>query len=424
MLDQKFILLHPEIVKTACANKREPDCIDEIVALAQSRKKFVSERDELRRELNELSSEIGRIAKEKGDIALLKSQARKISEQAKATDETLRMTEEKLGKLMLRVPNMPHKSSPIGKSEADNVVHRTEGEPAQFDFEPKDHIALNDALGIIDFERGAKVAGSFFPMFIGDGAKLVRALLWFMLDTHTKDGKYREVLPPFLANSESMTGSAQLPKLEDDMYRIAGDDFFLIPTGEVPLINFVRGETLNENDLPIYLCGYTACFRREAGSYGKDTKGLMRLHQFDKVEMVRIIHPDKSYDELEDLLADAENIIEKLGLHYRIVELCTADLTFASAKTYDIEIFAPGSKKWLEVSSVSNTTDFQARRMNTRFRSGDDGKLHFVNTLNGSGVALPRLIIALMETYQNEDGTITIPEILRKYFGKEIIEYE
>ncbi len=421
MLDLKFILNNRDLVRKACADKHEPDYVDEIIDLAKLRKIYVAERDELRKKLNEISDEIGKIARKKGNIAPLKTKAKGISEQAKSVEEELRLTEAKLDDLLLRITNIPHESVPIGKSEADNVVVRIEGESKKFDFEPKDHIELNEKLQIIDFERGAKIAGSFFPLFVGDGARLVHSLIQFMLHQHTENGKYREIFPPFIANRKTMIGTGQIPKLEDDMYHIEVDDFFLIPTGEVPLVNFVRGETLSEDKLPIYMCAYTPCFRREAGSYGKDTKGLMRLHQFNKVELVKIVHPDKSYEELEDLLADAESILKLLGLRYRILELCTADLTFASAKTYDIELWAPGTKKWLEVSSVSNTTDFQARRMNTRFRSNADGKLHYVHTLNGSGTAVPRLIIALMETYQNKDGTITIPDALRDFFGKEKI---
>ncbi|MCD6418936.1 serine--tRNA ligase [bacterium] len=421
MLDLKFILNNRDFVKKSCAAKHEPDYVDDIIDLAKLRKIYVSERDELRKKLNEVSAEIAKIARQKGDVALQRQMAKEISEQVKSVEEELRITEAKLNDLLLRTANIFHDSVPVGESEADNVIVRVEGEPKKFDFEPKNHIELNKKLKIIDFERGAKIAGSFFPMFVGEGARLVHSLIQFMLNQHTKDGKYIEVFPPFVANRRAMTGTAQIPKLEDDMYRIEEDDFFLIPTGEVPLVNYVAGETLSEDDLPIYLCAYTPCFRREAGSYGRDTKGLMRLHQFNKVELVKIVHPETSYDELEDLLADAEKILKILGLHYRIVELCTADLTFASAKTYDIELWAPGTKKWLEVSSVSNTTDFQARRMNTRFRSKADGKLHFVHTLNGSGTAIPRLLIALLETYQNGDGTVSVPEALQPFFGRDKI---
>jgi len=422
MLDLKYIAENIESVKNACANKREPDCIDEILELNTSRKKLIANRDNLRKELNEISSEIGKIARDKGDIAPLKTKAGEISDKVKNMEEDLRNIEKKLDELLKRVPNIPHESVPIGFDESDNKIIRHWNEPTKNSFEPKDHLELNESLKLFDFERGAKITGSFFPLYTGKGAKLTRALIQFMLDIHTGNGKYTEILPPLLVNRSSMLGTAQLPKLEDDMYHLDEEDFFLIPTGEVPLTNIHRGENLIEDDLPVYYCGYSACFRREAGSYGKDTKGLMRLHQFDKVELVKFVHPEKSYNELEDLLSDAERVIQTLGLPYRVLVLCTGDLTFGSAKTYDIEIWAPGTKKWLEVSSVSNLENFQARRMNTRFRSKHDNKLHFVHTLNGSGVALPRLLIALLETYQNPDGTIDIPEPLRNYFGKNIID--
>ncbi len=423
MLDLKFIVQNPDIVKKACIDKHEKNNIDQIIDLNRMRKIYVAERDELRKKLNDVSAEIAKLAKSGGDIGALKLQAGEISAQVKSVEEELRVVEESLGKLLLTVPNIPHPDVPIGDSEEDNKFIRDWGSPPEFDFEPLDHLKINEKLKIFDSRRGAKITGSFFPVFTGQGAKLVRALVYFMLDLHTSTGKYTEILPPYLVNRTSITGTAQLPKLEDDMYHLDEEDYFLIPTGEVPITNLHRGEILAEDELPKYYCGYTACFRREAGSYGKETKGLMRLHQFDKVELVKIVHPDKSFDELEDLLSDAENVLQKLGLHYRVILLCTADLTFGSAKTYDIELWAPGSKKWLEVSSVSNLTDFQARRMNTRFRSKKDNKLHYVHTLNGSGVALPRLIIALLETYQNSDGTVDIPPVLIDYFGKSKIEF-
>ncbi|MCD6594098.1 serine--tRNA ligase [bacterium] len=421
MLDLKFIVQNPNIVKKACIDKHEKDNIDQILDLNRMRKIYVSERDSIRKKLNGISGEIGKLAKQKIDIGSLKTEAAEISAQVKSVEEKLRFVEENLGKLLLTVPNIPHPDVPIGESENDNKFIRDWGKPREFDFEPLNHLELNEKLKIFDSQRGAKITGSFFPIFTGQGAKLVRALVDFMLDLHTSTGKYTEIFPPYLVNRASMLGTAQLPKLENDMYHLDDEDYFLIPTGEVPMTNFHRGETLTEDELPKYYCGYTACFRREAGSYGKDTKGLMRLHQFDKIELVKIVYPDNSFDELEDLLSDAEKVLQKLELHYRVIILCTADLTFGSAKTYDIELWSPGSKKWLEVSSVSNLTDFQARRMNTRFRSKTDNKLHYVHTLNGSGVALPRLIIALLETYQNADGTVGIPSALANYFGSDII---
>ena len=422
MLDLKFIVENPDIVKRACALKKEQDNVDRIIDLYRVRKIYVAERDELRRKLNEISAEIGKLAKKGGDVSSLRAEAKKISDEVKSVEAKLSDVQRQLDALLLTVPNIPHESVPEGKSEADNQIVRTEGELPKFDFQPRDHLQLNEKLHLFEFQRSAKITGSFFPLFVGRGARLVRALINFMIDLHTKDGKYTEVAPPYLVNRDSMVGTAQLPKLEDDMYHLDQEDYFLIPTAEVPLTNLHRGEILAEDDLPKYYCAYTACFRREAGSYGAETRGLMRLHQFDKVELVKIVHPDKSYEELEDLLSDAERVIELLGLPYRIVLLSTADLTFASAKTYDIEIWAPGLKKWLEVSSVSNLTDFQARRMNTRFRPKGGGKPRYVHTLNGSGVALPRLIISLLETYQNPDGTVRIPEALQDYYGGEVIE--
>jgi len=421
MLDIKFITENAELVKQACNQKHEPNYVDEIVELVNKRKATVTQRDQLRQKLNDVSSKVAEIAKQKGDVAQIKKDAKGISDNVKSLEDELRNIEEKLNTLALRVPNIPHESVPIGKNADDNAIIRHWGEPREFSFAPKDHLELNEKLGMIDFESGAKVAGSFFPTYTGDGARLLRSLISFMIDVHTLSGKYREAIPPFLANRETLTGTAQLPKLEEDMYHLDQEDLFLIPTSEVQLINIFRGETLQEDNLPIYICGYSACFRREAGTYGKETRGLMRLHQFDKVELVKIAHPEKSWEEHEDMLTDAEKILQLLGLHYRVILLCTGDMTFASAKTYDIEVWAPGTNKWLEVSSVSNTTDFQARRMNTRFRSAQDGKLHFVHTLNGSGVALPRLIIALMENYQNADGTIIVPDVIQRYFGKEKI---
>ncbi|MCD6124248.1 serine--tRNA ligase [bacterium] len=421
MLDLKFIVENPEVVKRACKLKHEPDFVDEIVEQNKLRKELVARRDNLRKELNQISKLISQLAREGKDIDDLRDKAKNISDEAKSTESELRVVEEKLSELLLKIPNIPHDSVPIGESEADNKVVKVVGEAPKFDFEPKDHLALNDKLHLFDFQLGAKLVGAFFPLFVGDGAKLVRALINFMLDIHTKNGKYIEIYPPALANRESMVGTAQLPKLEDDMYHLDLEDYFLIPTGEVPLTNLHRDQILQEDELPKYYCAYTPCFRREAGSYGKQTRGLIRVHQFDKIELVKIVHPQNSFDELEDLLNDAEKVLLALGLQYRVTLLCTAELTFASAKTYDIEVWAPGSRKWLEVSSISNLTDFQARRMNTRFRPKSGGKPLFVHTLNGSGVALPRLIIALLETYQTRDGDILIPDSLKDYFGKDKI---
>jgi len=424
MLDIKFIVENPELVKNACKVKNEPDYVDEIIELQEKRCALVAKRDSMRSKLNDFSKEISLLAQQKEDLTEIKAQAKEISDKVKVLENKLKGIEEKKDSLLLKVPNIPHKTVPEGTSDKDNVIIRQWGVQKQFDFKVKDHLQLNEILKLFDPPTGAKLTGSFFPLYTDRGARLVRALINLMLDHHTHDGKYIEILPPIIANTDSLIGSAQLPKLEDDMYKLNREEYFLIPTGEVPLINMHRNELLKESDLPIHYCAYTPCFRREAGSYGKDTKGLIRLHQFNKVELVKFVHPDDSWKALEELLEDIEKILQLLGLFYRINLLCTADLTFASAKTYDIEVWAPGTGKWLEVSSVSNTTDFQARRMNTRFRPKNGGKPQYIHTLNGSGTAIPRIIIAILENYQNNDGSITIPETLAKYYGDKLIEIQ
>ena len=330
--------------------------------------------------------------------------------------------EEDYSQVLDSIPNVPHESVPVGKTEADNKFLREEGKKPKFSFTPRDHIELGKINDLFDFERGAKVTGTAFPLYIGQGAKLERALLNFMLDVHIKEHGYKEMFPPFLVNRKSMRGTGQLPKLEEDMYKLEGEDFFLIPTAEVPVTNYHADEVLDEEDLPIYYTAYTACFRREAGSYGKDTKGLIRVHQFDKVEMVKFTKPEDSLDELEKLLADAEDILKRLELPYRILVLNTSDISFAAHKCYDIELWAPGTDRWLEVSSCSVFTDFQARRANIKYQPGDKTqKPQYVHTLNGSGVALARLVIALIETHQNKDASITIPKALRPYYGADKI---
>ncbi len=422
MLELKFIVDNADLVRRACDLKKEKNRVDDILRANELRKTVVMQRDANRAELNSVSGEIAKHARSGGDVSELKERARKISDTVSQLEERLRQVEEELAALLLTVPNIPHDSVPVGNTAEDNPVIRSWGCMREFEFDKiRDHISLNESLKIFDFDRGAKISGASFPIYMGQGARLVRSIIAFMLDFHTKSGKYKEVFPPFLVNRAAMTGTGQLPKLENDMYHCDLDDLFLIPTGEVPVTNLHSGEVLQEADLPIRYTCYSGCFRREAGSYGKDTRGLMRLHQFDKVELVKIAHPDNSFDELEDLTADAEAILRALELPYRVIVLCTGDLTFGSAKTYDIELWAPGAQKWLEVSSCSNLTSFQARRMNTRFRSSKDGKLHFVHTLNGSGVAMPRLLIAILENYQNADGSITVPQALVPYFGAEKI---
>lgn len=421
MLDLKFISANPELVKKAVALKHESIDIDKILSLDSERRQLQTLIDSLRAERKKLSKQIGELIKQGKDAESLKQNVKEIGSQLDEYEDKLRSVEAELKEFLLRVPNIPHKSVPVGEGEEDNVILRTWGEKPQFSFKPKDHIELGEGLGIIDFKRGAKLAGAHFPVFLGAGARLQRALVNFMLDLHIKKHHYIEVAPPYLANRRTMTGTGQLPKLEDDMYLCEKDDYFLIPTAEVPVTNLHQDEILTAVQLPLYYVAYTACFRREAGSYGKETRGLIRVHQFDKVELVKFTLPEDSYDEMEKLLNDAEEVLQLLGLHYRVVELCTAELSFSASKCYDLEVWAPGTQRWLEVSSCSNFEDFQARRANIRLRRTPESKLEFPHTLNASGIALPRTIIALLETYQQPDGSITIPEPLRPYMEADSI---
>jgi seryl-tRNA synthetase len=337
-----------------------------------------------------------------------------VAEKIHLFDGMIRKLSDGLNELLIRVPNLPQPDVPVGPDMRAAIIVREEGEKREFDFSPRDHLELGESLDLIDFKRAAKISGSHFALFKGPGALLERALINFMLDQHTVNNGYTEISPPFVSNRETMLGTGQLPLLEEDMYHLKRDDYFLIPTAEVPITNLHRGEVLKESDLPIKYVGYTPCFRREAGSYGKETRGLLRIHQFDKVEMVKLVRPDTSYREHEELLENAESILKKLQLPYRVVMLPTGELSFASSKCYDIEAWAPGQKEWLEVSSVSNFEDFQARRANIRYRDGK-GKIHFVHTLNGSGLALPRIVVAILENYQQADGSVIVPEVLRPY---------
>jgi seryl-tRNA synthetase len=415
MLDLKFIRENVDKVKEAANNKNEKPDVDVILGLDQKRRTLLSEADSLKHQRNVVSEKIAQMKKEKQDTKAEIERMRKVSTQIDSLDKELREIEEKIGSLLLTVPNLPHSSVPIGFDEDSNVVIRSWGKLAEFDFEPRPHWELGQILGILDLPKAAKVAGTGFLVLTGKGAKLQRGLINFMLDLHTKNHGYEEVLPPFVANRSSMTGTGQLPKLQDDMYHCEKEDLFLIPTAEVPVTNLYRDEILEAEKLPIYYAAYTACFRREAGAHGKDTRGMIRVHQFDKVELVKFVEPETSYDELESLVANAEEVLQLLGLPYRVRVLCTGDLSFAAAKCYDIEAWASGVGKYLEVSSCSNYEDFQARRMGTKFRPRQGGKLRYVHTLNGSGVALPRTMIALLENYQTKEGTVIIPQVLRPY---------
>jgi len=419
MLDLKFIRENSDIVRLALKNRRSGLELDGLIELDDKRKKVLFELEGLRAEKNKANDEISKILKEKKDpkerIASMKDIAAKID----LLEAELREIEPRISRILLTVPNIPHSSIPVGDASVNKVV-RTWGEPRKI-ANPRSHIELAEHLDIIDFNRAAKITGSNFILYKGEGARLERALYNFMLDLHTSQHGYKEIFPPFLVNRASMTGTGQLPKLEEDMYKLKDDDLFLIPTAEVPLTNIFRDEILNEEDLPIYYTAYTACFRREAGSYGKDTRGLMRVHQFDKVEMVKFVKPESSDDELEKLVNNAETVLQLLGLPYRLILLSTGDISFAASKCYDLEAYASGLDKWLEVSSCSNFEGFQARRANIKYRKKDK-KVEYVHTLNGSGVALARTMIAILENYQQPDATILIPEVLRPYMnGKERI---
>jgi len=422
MLDIKFIRENVDKVKKAIKDKGEKVNLDEILKLGEERRKIIGQVEKLKGEKNIVSREIGKQVKEKAKAQKKIAETRKLSEKIKSLDEKLSKIKEKLDARLLTVPNIPHPSIPVGPTADSNKVVKSWGEIRRFDFKPVTHLVLADSLGIIDFARGTKITGRAFPLYVGKGAKLERALINFMLDLHTQKHGYTEILPPYLVNRESMVNTGQLPKLEDDMYCLRRDDYFLIPTAEVPLTNIHADEVLEAKSLPRKYTASTACFRREAGSYGKSTVGLTRVHQFNKVELVKFVRPENSYEELERLLADAESVVRLLGLPYRVSLLSTGDLSFAGTKCYDIEAWAPGMERYLEISSCSNFEDFQARRANIKFRDLETKKLRYVHTLNGSGVALARTVIALMENYQNKDGSITIPEVLRPYMeGKKKI---
>lgn len=419
MLDLKFIRANVELVRQAIQNKNEKADLDALLALDDKRRKLQFDFDQLKASQNQVSQEIAQRKRNKEDASELISQMGSVSEQLKQLSAQLSEVEAELESVLMWIPNLPHASVPIGKDESFNKPVREWGAKPDFDFEPKDHLEVASENGLLDMQRGAKVTGSGFPVYTGQGAALERALINFMLSFHIQKHGYEEVAVPFIVNRKTMTGTGQLPKLENDMYRIDEEDYFLIPTAEVPITNLYADEILPLNRLPLKFVGYTPCFRREAGSYGKETKGLQRVHQFNKVEMVRFVHPDDSYAVLEEMVANAEAILQALGLHYRVVELCTADLSFAGAKTYDLEVWAPGSKRFLEVSSVSNFEDFQARRAGIRFRTAD-GKVRFVHTLNGSGLATPRTMIALLETYQQADGSVAVPQVLKTWLDIKI----
>ena len=425
MLDPSYIRDHIEEVRTGLRNRGlDPDkSLEEIATLETARRRLIPELEALKRAQNTSGDEIARAKRMGQDTAPVQEANRARAQEIKQKGFQLDSIEHQRTAAVINLPNLPHASVPVGKSAADNVEVRRVGEPRAFDFTPQAHWDLGPALGIIDFERGTKIAGARFTVLSGAGARLSRALINFMLDIHTREHGYREIEPPFLANSATLQGTGQLPKFEQDLFKIAGDwDLYLIPTAEVPLTNMHRGEILDGRDLPIRTTAYTPCFRSEAGSYGQDVRGLIRQHQFDKVELVKLTTPEQSYDELEALTANAEEILKRLELPYRTMLLCTGDMGFAAAKTYDIEVWLPSQKTYREISSCSNTEAFQARRANIKFRGGGTGKAEFVHTLNGSGLAVGRTLIAILENYQQKDGSVVVPAALRPYMdGRELI---
>jgi seryl-tRNA synthetase len=433
MLDARLVREDPERVREALRKRGVFDAspgsgtamdvelsLDQFLALEDRRRLLLKEVEELRNKRNVVSEEVGKLKRQKLDAGDLIKQMQGVGEAIKALDEELTGLDEKGKAFLLNIHNLPHESVPVGRDETENVVSRTWGEPAAFDFPALNHWDIAEMLGIIDFDRAAKITGARFALMKGWGAKLERALMNFMLDLNSGKG-YTEVFPPILVNRESMTGTGQLPKFEMELFRVADPEFYLIPTAEVPVTNIHRDEILSESALPLYYTAYTPCFRREAGSYGKDTRGLIRQHQFNKVELVKFVRPEDSYKEHEKLTADAEDILQKLGLPYRVVTLCTGDLGFSSAKTYDLEVWLPGQQKYREISSCSNFEDFQARRANIRFRRDGKKGTEFVHTLNGSGLAIGRTLVAVIENYQRKDGTVVVPEALRPYVGTDVI---
>ena len=420
MLDLKFIRENLETVQKGAEAKGATVDLPGIMSLDEHRRKLIGESDSLKARRNDVSAQIGKLKKEGGDASSAIAEMELVKSRIQALDADLRETEGKLNELLLTVPNVPHPSVPLGRTPADNKDIFRWGEAPVVDFELKPHWEITDRLGIIDFARGSKVTGAGFPFYVGKGATLERALINFFLDQALERG-YGEISPPIVVNEASARGTGQIPDKEDLMYVVERDQLYMVPTAEVPVTNFHRDELLTEKDLPIRYAAYTPCFRREAGSYGKDVRGLNRLHQFDKVELVKFVLPTTSYEELESLRLDAERLLQLLGLPYRTLLMCTGDMGFTQTKKYDLEVWAPGQNKWLEVSSCSNFEAFQARRMNLRFRPANGSKPEFVHTLNGSGLALPRVVAALIEHYQTPDGKVIVPKVLHRYTGFETI---
>jgi seryl-tRNA synthetase len=423
MLEAKYIREHLEEVRERLATRGQAIDLDQFVLIDGERRKTIQEWERLRALQKKVSDEVSKRKKEGRDASDLIDEMKKVSQDLKGLDGIIEEKEKALQDFILTVPNLPHSSVPVGKDPSDNAEVRRWGDIPKFDFEPKAHWDLGEELGILDFKTGAKITGARFTLYWDLGAKLERALINFMLDLHTREHGYREVLPPFMVNRMTMTGTGQLPKFEEELFKVEGTDYFLIPTAEVPVTNIHQDEVLEEKALPLYYTAYTPCFRKEAGSYGKDTRGLIRQHQFNKVELVKFAKPENSYEELEKLLSNAEEILKRLKLPYRVVNLCTGDLGFSASKTYDIEVWLPGQDTFKEISSCSNFEDFQARRAKIRYRISGKSKTEYVHTLNGSGLAVGRTLVAILENYQQADGSIIIPEVLRPYlYGVERIE--
>lgn len=421
MLDMKFVRDNPETVIEAVRRRNGELNLDEFLALDKERLELTQQVEQVKSERNKMSKQIGAMKKAGQDIAEVSRQVREMGEEMAKDDARLREVNARMKEILLTIPNMPAEDCPYGKSDADNPVVRTWGEPTKFDFEPQAHWDIGEKLGIFDFERAHKISGTRFTVYKGLGSRLERAVVNFYLDLHTTKHGYTEIFPPFMVNEASMIGTGQLPKFKEDMFKLEGMDMYLVPTAEVPVTNLLRDEIVDGKDLPIYYTAYTACFRAEAGSAGKDTRGLIRQHQFNKVELVKFTRPEQSWEELDKLTNDAEEALQLLGLPYHVVRLCTGDIGFSSATTYDIEVWLPASNCYREISSCSNFLDFQARRANIRFRRDAKSKPEFVHTLNGSGLAVGRTVAAILENYQQADGSVVVPEVLRKYMGCDVI---
>jgi seryl-tRNA synthetase len=423
MLEAKYIREHIDEVRERLASRGQAINLDQFVLIDGERRKAIQEWERLSALQKKVSDEVSKKKREGQDVSGMIEEMKKVSHDLKGFDGVIEEKEKALQDFLLLVPNLPHTSVPVGKDSLDNAEVRRWGDIPKFDFEPKAHWDLGEELGVLDFKNGAKITGARFTLYWDLGAKLERALINFMLDLHTREHGYREVLPPFMVNRTTMTGTGQLPKFEEELFKVEGTDYFLIPTAEVPVTNIHQDEVLEEKILPLYYTAYTPCFRKEAGSYGKDTRGLIRQHQFNKVELVKFAKPENSYDELEKLLSNAEEVLKRLKLPYRVVNLCSGDLGFSASKTYDIEVWLPGQNTFKEISSCSNFEDFQARRAKIRYRIFGKSKTEYVHTLNGSGLAVGRTLVAILENYQQADGSVIIPEVLRPYlYGVERIE--